>query len=95
MTNRARHWKHRMARPRMLAEVKMLADNLHHLPLRQREFARSLIAAEVQRGSTERQGDIRRGLTGGQLRQVAKLNERIKREKRGSGRELPSRNVPT
>jgi hypothetical protein len=81
MTNRARHRKHRVAPPQMLVEVKMLADNLHHLPPRHQEFARSLIAAEVQRGLTERQADIRPGLTEKQLRQVARLNERIKREK--------------
>lgn len=94
MTNRARHRKHRVAPPQMLVEVKMLADNLHHLPPRHQEFARSLIAAEVQRGLTERQGDIRPGLTEKQLRQVARLNERIKREKARLGNRTPEPQRP-
>jgi hypothetical protein len=93
MTKRGRG-KHRVARPRMLAEVKMLADNLHHIPQRCREFARSLIAAEAQRGLTERQYEVRHGLTERQLRQLAKLIERIKREKARLGNGTPEPQRP-
>jgi hypothetical protein len=58
----------------LLAQVKRLADNLHHLPLRDRELARNLVAEEIEGGLTERQ-----------LLQVARLNDRIKRERRGFG----------
>jgi hypothetical protein len=76
MTNRSHH----SARPRMLAEVKMLADNLHHLPGRSQRFALSLIAVEAHRAA-ENRSEIGHGLTEKQLRQVVKLIERIKREK--------------
>jgi len=48
----------------------MLADNVRLLPKESREFARRLIANAVHRELTEKE-----------LRQVAKLVERIKREK--------------
>jgi hypothetical protein len=72
----------------------MLADNLQHLGPRHRAFARSLITTEAQRGLTETKGEIRRGLTERQLRQVVRLNERIKREKARLGTRPPEPQRP-
>ena len=71
-----------MAQPQLLSPVKMLADNLNYLPEPSREFARSLIADAVRRDLSDRQ-----------LLQVAKLIQRVRKEKTrlGNGTPEPSR----
>lgn len=73
MMNR-RSQRFRSERPRLLAQVKMLADNIDRLPKAHRDFARSLVAQELHCGLTERQ-----------LLHVARLNSMLTREKYGPG----------
>jgi len=63
------------AQPRLLAELKMLADNVHTLPPNCREFGRSLIAAAVRADRSDCSS-----LSDRQLLQVAKLIKKIRRK---------------
>jgi hypothetical protein len=67
-----------VAQPQLLSPVKMLADNLNYLPEPSREFARSLIADAVRRDLSDRQ-----------LLQVAKLIQRVRKEKARLGNGTP------
>jgi hypothetical protein len=73
MMNR-RSQRFRNEHPRLLAQVKRLADNIDLLPKAHRDFARSLVAQEIHHGLTDRQ-----------LLQVLRLNAMLTREKYGPG----------